>query len=49
MGWLRTVRNGVLLVTAPSPPLDPLCLAMLSVGIPFMGPLSDSDTTHEAF
>eukprot|EP00955_Chlamydomonas_euryale_P093568 364792-Chlamydomonas_euryale.AAC.15 len=39
MGWLRTVRNGVPFVTAPSPLLDPLCLAALDTGIPFVGPL----------
>jgi len=39
MGRLRTVRNGVPLVTAPSPLLDLLCLAALNTGIPFLGAL----------
>eukprot|EP00955_Chlamydomonas_euryale_P071277 361014-Chlamydomonas_euryale.AAC.3 len=38
MGWLRTVRNGVPLVTAPCPLLDPVCLAMLNTGITCVGP-----------
>eukprot|EP00955_Chlamydomonas_euryale_P073669 361808-Chlamydomonas_euryale.AAC.21 len=37
MGWLRNVCNGVPFVTAPSPLLDPLCLAALHTGIPFVG------------
>eukprot|EP00955_Chlamydomonas_euryale_P070366 360740-Chlamydomonas_euryale.AAC.6 len=39
MGWLRTLRSGVPFVTALSPLLDPLCLAALNAGIPFVGPL----------
>eukprot|EP00955_Chlamydomonas_euryale_P074977 362183-Chlamydomonas_euryale.AAC.3 len=39
MGWLRTVRNGVPFATAPSPLLDPLCLATLNTCILFVGPL----------
>eukprot|EP00955_Chlamydomonas_euryale_P083560 363869-Chlamydomonas_euryale.AAC.28 len=39
MGWLRTVRSGVRFVTASSQLLDPLCLAALNTGIPFVDPL----------
>eukprot|EP00955_Chlamydomonas_euryale_P072708 361489-Chlamydomonas_euryale.AAC.1 len=39
MEWLGTVRNGLPFVTAPSPLLDPLCLALLNTGIPFAVPL----------
>eukprot|EP00955_Chlamydomonas_euryale_P112581 366141-Chlamydomonas_euryale.AAC.4 len=43
------MRYGIPCVTAPSPLLDPRCLAALNTGIPFVGPLpatldSDSDT-----
>eukprot|EP00955_Chlamydomonas_euryale_P007579 80333-Chlamydomonas_euryale.AAC.1 len=48
MGWLRTVRNGVTFVTAPSPLLDPLCLAALNTGIPFLGPLPVTLTLADA-
>eukprot|EP00955_Chlamydomonas_euryale_P112844 366166-Chlamydomonas_euryale.AAC.15 len=53
MGWLRTLRNGVPFVTAPSPLLDPLCLATLNTGIPFVesAPCNsdlDSDTMPPA-
>eukprot|EP00955_Chlamydomonas_euryale_P078124 363084-Chlamydomonas_euryale.AAC.6 len=34
-GWLRTVSNGMPFVTAPSPLLDPLCLAALNTSMPF--------------
>eukprot|EP00955_Chlamydomonas_euryale_P118665 366554-Chlamydomonas_euryale.AAC.2 len=46
MGWLRTVRNSVLFVTAPSSLLDPLCLAALNTGIPFMGSLPETLTLN---
>eukprot|EP00955_Chlamydomonas_euryale_P022771 240401-Chlamydomonas_euryale.AAC.2 len=39
MAWLRTVRNGVPLMTAPCLLLDPVCLATLNTGTPFVGPL----------
>eukprot|EP00955_Chlamydomonas_euryale_P041584 352035-Chlamydomonas_euryale.AAC.1 len=39
MGWLRTINNGVPFVIVPSALLNPLCLAALNTGIPFMRPL----------
>jgi len=42
MGWLEMERSDIPFVAfplmAPSPLLDPLCLAALKTGIPFVGP-----------
>eukprot|EP00955_Chlamydomonas_euryale_P057143 356675-Chlamydomonas_euryale.AAC.7 len=35
-GWLWTARSGAFFVTAPGPLFDPLCLAALNTGTPFM-------------